>query len=112
MSENFIVYVDNGFFLTLLCFYNNLLYSDYNDPWDWPEEDSQRNNGKGSTWLQECCVSLSSTGELLVIAHKNVMIVLTCELFITISASHSHNRSIFESILIAKQKSCTICYLI
>jgi hypothetical protein len=49
------------------------------DSWEWPEEDSLKSNGKEVAWLQECCISLSSTGELLVIAHKNVMVVLTCE---------------------------------
>ncbi|PSN52085.1 Rab3 GTPase-activating protein non-catalytic subunit [Blattella germanica] len=51
--------------------------NDSTDPWEWPEEDSQKTNGKGPTWLQECCLSLSSTREILVIAHKNVMIILT-----------------------------------
>ncbi|XP_021929847.1 rab3 GTPase-activating protein non-catalytic subunit-like isoform X2 [Zootermopsis nevadensis] len=47
------------------------------DPSECPVEDSQKFNGKEHTWLQECCLSLSSTGELLVIAHRNRMIILT-----------------------------------
>ena len=55
------------------------VYAESYDVWEWPDANSQKSNGKEQCWLQECLISLSSTGELLVIAHKNVMIILTCE---------------------------------
>jgi hypothetical protein len=60
----------------ILCF---SVYAESFDSWDWPDAHSQKSNCKEQCWLQECLLSLSSTGELLVIAHKNVMIILTCE---------------------------------
>lgn len=50
------------------------------DPWDWSvqEDDSEKPViGPGTSWLEECCVSLSPTGELLVITHKQCMVILT-----------------------------------
>ncbi|PNF37324.1 hypothetical protein B7P43_G00463 [Cryptotermes secundus] len=55
----------------------SLVEAEPDDSWEWPDEDSLKSNGKETAWLQECCISLSSTGQLLVIAHKKVMVVLT-----------------------------------
>jgi hypothetical protein len=62
--------------LTILCF---TVYAESSESWEWPDANLQKSNGKEQCWLQECLLSLSSTGELLVIAHRNVMIILTCE---------------------------------
>nr|CAD7424763.1 unnamed protein product [Timema monikensis] len=49
------------------------------DSWDWPEEESStKQNGKDK-WLQECKISLSSTGEVLVLTRKDVMVILTAK---------------------------------
>nr|CAD7257648.1 unnamed protein product [Timema shepardi] len=49
------------------------------DAWDWPEEESStKQNGKDK-WLQECKISLSSTGEVLVLTRKDVMVILTAK---------------------------------
>ncbi|XP_063235843.1 rab3 GTPase-activating protein non-catalytic subunit isoform X2 [Bacillus rossius redtenbacheri] len=49
--------------------------------WEWPDEDAhhQHNENKEKAWLQECKISLSSTGEVLVVAHKNAMVILTAK---------------------------------
>lgn len=56
----------------------------FTDPWDWSvkEDDTETNKelvGPGTSWLDECCVSLSPTGELLVVTHKQCMVILTCK---------------------------------
>lgn len=54
------------------------------DPWEWSveEDDTEKPvKGPGVSWLEDCCVSLSPTGELLVVTYKQCMVILTCKCY-------------------------------
>lgn len=52
-----------------------------NDPWNWNRNDDERqkSNTEDNNWISECHVTISPTGELVVIANKRRMVILICE---------------------------------